>query len=78
MSARDIRRRANNAFGASAIAFLFAAETFVTSRLNEHPATPLILAALILAGIAAGAYAALLYRRARAAEAAEAARRSPS
>lgn len=69
MTPRDIRRRANNAFGASAIAFLFAAETCVTSRLQAHPATPVILAVLIGAGIAAGVLSAVLYRKARAAEA---------
>lgn len=70
MTPRDIRRRANNAFGASAIAFMFAAETYLSSRVLEHPATPLILATLIGAGIAAGALSAALYRKARAAEAA--------
>jgi hypothetical protein len=66
--ARESRRRANNALGAGAIACMFAAEVYVASRLEAHPATPAILAALVGAAIAAAARAAMLYRKARASE----------
>lgn len=69
MTARGFRRRANNALGISAIASMFTVEVYVTSRLQAHPATTTILAVLFVAAIAAGARAAVLYRKARAAEA---------